>query len=60
MKLTGYAIPIQTPNFYALTCAALFLAVALPLGAKRPLRFPQDNLKDTIAHFGRIHPVIPI
>ncbi|PWE32875.1 EamA family transporter [Maritimibacter sp. 55A14] len=47
VKLTGDAIPIQTLNFYALTCAAIFLAVSIPCATGRPLRFPRGNLKDT-------------
>lgn len=48
VKLTGDAIPIQTLNFYALSLAAAFLAVAIPLSSGRPLRFPRDNVKDTV------------
>ncbi|WP_296763629.1 EamA family transporter [Sediminimonas sp.] len=48
VKLTGDAIPIQTLNFYALSFAAAFLALAIPRATGRPLRFPRGNLKDTI------------
>ena len=47
VKLTAGLIPIQTLNFYALTCAAAFLIVAMPLATGRRLRFPRGNLKDT-------------
>ena len=48
VKLTGDAIPIQTLNFYALSFAAAFLALAIPLTTGRPLRFPGGNVKDTL------------
>lgn len=48
VKLTGNAIPIATLNFYALAFAALFLAVSLPLATGKSLRFPWDNLRDTV------------
>ena len=47
VKLTGDAIPIQTLNFYALSFAAVFLALAIPRATGRPLRFPHGNVKDT-------------
>jgi drug/metabolite transporter (DMT)-like permease len=47
VKLTAGAIPIQTLNFYALTCAAAFLLLTMPLATGRRLRFPKGNLKDT-------------
>lgn len=47
VKLTGDAVPIQTLNFYALSFAAAFLALAIPRATGRPLRFPSRNLKDT-------------
>lgn len=46
VKLVEGRIPIQTLNFYALTVAALFLMVAIPVARGHPLRFPADNLKD--------------
>lgn len=48
VKLTGDAIPIQTLNFYALSLAAAFLAVAIPHATGRPLHFPRGNVKDTV------------
>lgn len=48
VKLTGDAIPIQTLNFYALSFAAAFLALAIPRATGRPLRFPRGNVKDTV------------
>ncbi|MCE8522392.1 MAG: EamA family transporter [Rhodobacterales bacterium 34-62-10] len=48
VKLTGDAIPIQTLNFYALSFAAAFLAMAIPHATGRPLRFPRGNVKDTV------------
>lgn len=48
VKLTGDVIPIQTLNFYALTFAAAFLALAIPRATGKPLRFPSGNLKDTV------------
>lgn len=47
VKLTGGLIPIQTLNFFALSFAAVFLLVSMPLASGQPLRFPKDNLKDT-------------
>lgn len=47
VKLTDGRIPIQTLNFYALSFAAVFLLIALPLATGRRQRFPRDNLKDT-------------
>lgn len=47
VKLTDGLIPIQTLNFYALACAAAFLAVTIPLTTGRRLRFPWGNVKDT-------------
>lgn len=47
VKLTDGRIPIQTLNFYALTFAAVFLLVTMPLATSRPLRLPRGNLKDT-------------
>lgn len=47
VKLTDGLIPIQTLNFYALACAAAFLAVTIPLATGRRLRFPWGNVKDT-------------
>ena len=54
VKLTGDAIPIQTLNFYALSFAAAFLALAIPRATGRPLRFPYGNLKDTVIIGGLI------
>lgn len=48
VKLTGDAIPIQTLNFYALSFAAAFLALAIPQTTGRPLRFPRGNVNDTV------------
>ncbi len=48
VKLTDGMIPIQTLNFYALACAALFLLVGMSLLNKKPLDFPSDNIKDTV------------
>ncbi len=48
VKLTDGLIPIQTLNFYAVTCAAAFLMVAMPLATGRPLRFPRGNLTDPV------------
>ncbi|MCA1777565.1 MAG: DMT family transporter [Loktanella sp.] len=48
VKLTGDAIPIQTLNFYALSFAALFLALAIPRATDQPLEFPHGNIKDTV------------
>lgn len=48
VKLTGDAIPIYSLNFYALAFAAAFLAAAMPIATGRPLRFPKENLKDTL------------
>ncbi len=48
VKLTGDAIPIHTLNFYALGFAAAFLLVAMPIATGQGLRFPKDNIKDTI------------
>lgn len=48
VKLTGDAIPIQTLNFYALSFAALFLALAIPHATDQPLEFPRGNIKDTV------------
>ena len=48
VKLTGDAIPIQTLNFYALTFAAAFLALAIPHATGSPLRLPRGNVKDTV------------
>ncbi|KAA8982016.1 DMT family transporter [Halospina sp. K52047b] len=47
VKLTDDRIPIQTLNFYALTFAAIFLMVAMPLATGARLRFPRGNMKDT-------------
>lgn len=47
VKLTDGRIPIQTLNFYALTFAAAFLMVTLPLATNARLSFPKDNMKDT-------------
>lgn len=47
VKLTAGLIPIQTLNFYALTAAAGFLLVTLPLTGNRN-DFPKENLRDTI------------
>ncbi len=47
VKLTGDAIPIQSLNFYALSFAAAFLALAIPRATGRPLRFPSGNVTDT-------------
>lgn len=48
VKLTDGMIPIQTLNFYALACAALFLLVGMSLLNRKPLDFPSDNIKDTV------------
>jgi len=48
VKLTGDAIPIRTLNFYALSFAALFLALAIPRATNEPLEFPHGNIKDTV------------
>ncbi|MDN3519041.1 DMT family transporter [Aquisalimonas lutea] len=47
VKLTDGRIPIQTLNFYALSFAAVFLLIALPLATGQRQHFPRDNLKDT-------------
>ncbi len=47
VKLTDGRIPIQTLNFYALTFAAIFLLIALPLATGQRQAFPRDNLVDT-------------
>ncbi len=47
VKLTDGRIPIQTLNFYALTFAAIFLLIALPLATGQRQTFPRDNLVDT-------------
>jgi drug/metabolite transporter (DMT)-like permease len=48
VKLTDGMIPIQTLNFYALTFAAVFLLLAMPVATGRPLHIPWGNFKDTI------------
>ena len=48
VKLTAEAIPIQTLNFYALSFAALFLALTIPRATNQPLEFPHGNIKDTV------------
>lgn len=48
VKLTDGRIPIHTLNFYALTFAAAFLALALPAATGQRLRVPWDNLRDTV------------
>ncbi|MDZ7749970.1 MAG: DMT family transporter, partial [Halofilum sp. (in: g-proteobacteria)] len=47
VKLTDGAIPIQTLNFYALSFAAVFLLVSIPVATGRPLRWPRGNVRDT-------------
>jgi drug/metabolite transporter (DMT)-like permease len=47
VKLTDGRIPIQTLNFYALTFAAVFLLITMPLATGARLRFPKANLTDT-------------
>lgn len=47
VKLADGRIPIFTLNFYALSFAALFLLIAMPLATGRRLRFPRGNVKDT-------------
>jgi len=47
VKLTDGLIPIHTLNFYALTCAAVFLGLTLPLATGQPIRLPWSNRKDT-------------
>ena len=47
VKLTNGLIPIHSLNFYALTFAALFLMLAIPLVNRQSLGFPRNNLKDT-------------
>ncbi len=47
VKLTDGRIPIQTLNFYALSFAAVFLLVAMPVATSQPLRLPRGNFKDT-------------
>lgn len=47
VKLTDGRIPIQTLNFYALTFAAIFLLLTMPLATGTRLRFPRDNITDT-------------
>lgn len=49
VKLTGGLIPIATLNLYALSCAAVLLMAAMPAVTGQRLRFPRDNLKDTLA-----------
>ncbi len=48
VKLTDGLIPIHTLNFYALASAAAFLIATIPLATGRSLRFPHDNVKDTV------------
>lgn len=48
VKLTDGAIPIYTLNFYGLAFAALFLLATLPFLGSNGLRFPKDNLRDTL------------
>jgi len=48
VKLTGGLIPIHTLNFYALVFAALFLMLTMPIATGNSLRFPKNNLKDTV------------
>jgi drug/metabolite transporter (DMT)-like permease len=48
VKLTNGMIPIQTLNFYALSCAAIFLLLSMSLIKRKPLEFPSDNIKDTV------------
>lgn len=48
VKLTGDSIPIFTLNFYRALFAALFLLVAIPMFTKSNLKFPKNNIKDTL------------
>jgi len=48
VKLTGDAIPIYTLNFYALSFAALFLLISMPLATEEGITAPWGNLKDTV------------
>ena len=48
VKLTDGRIPIFSLNFYALTFAALFLLVAMPVATGQRLSFPWGNVKDTV------------
>ena len=47
VKLTDGRIPVQTLNFYALTFAAIFLLITMPMATGSRLRFPKDNMTDT-------------
>ncbi len=49
VKLTDGLIAVPTLNFYALSCATLLLMAAMPAVTDQPLRFPRENVKDTVA-----------
>lgn len=49
VKLTDGLIPVPTLNFYALSCATLLLMAVMPRVTEQPLRFPRENVKDTVA-----------
>jgi len=48
VKLVDGWIPIATLNFYALVLAAAFLFATVPWASGKRLRFPSDNLRDTV------------
>ena len=48
VKLVDGRIPIATLNFYALVLAAAFLFATVPWASGQRLRFPSDNVRDTV------------
>src|SRR6056297_2359124 len=48
VKLTGSNVPIFTLNFYRVFFATIFLGIIIFLFKKEKIKYPKNNIKDTL------------